>query len=75
VGGRAEAIEFHVGNGFEGNGIPLKTLKLKKDILIAIIIRGGRIVYPTGEDAIQPDDSIVVVTTRSGINEISDILQ
>jgi trk system potassium uptake protein TrkA len=53
----------------------LKTLKLKKDILIAIIIRGGRIVYPTGEDAIQPDDSIVVVTTRSGINEISDILQ
>jgi trk system potassium uptake protein TrkA len=75
VGGRAEAIEFHVGNRFEGNGIPLKTLKLKKDILIAIIIRGGRIVYPTGEDAIQPDDSIVVVTTRSGINEISDILQ
>jgi trk system potassium uptake protein TrkA len=75
VGGRAEAIEFHVGNGFEGNGIPLKDLKLKKDILIAIIIRGSRIVYPTGEDAIQPNDNIVLVTTRSNINEISDILQ
>jgi trk system potassium uptake protein TrkA len=75
VGGRAEAIEFHVGNGFEGNGIPLKDLKLKKDILIAIIIRGSRIVYPTGEDSIQPNDNIVLVTTRSNINEISDILQ
>ncbi len=75
VGGRAEGIEFHVGKSFAGNHIPLKDLKLKKDILIAIIIRNSKIVYPTGNDMILPGDSIVIVTTRSGINEISDILQ
>ncbi len=75
VGGRAEGIEFHVGKNFAGNNIPLKDLKLKKDILIAIIIRNSKIVYPTGNDVILPGDSIVIVTTRSGINEISDILQ
>lgn len=74
VGGRAEGIEFHIGPGFAGNRVPLKDLKLKKDILIAIIIRGGKTIYPTGDDCILPDDNIVVVTTRSGINEISDIL-
>lgn len=75
VGGRAEGIEFHVGKNFVGNHIPLKDLKLKKDILIAIIIRNSKIVYPTGNDMILPGDAIVIVTTRSGINEISDILQ
>ena len=75
VGGRAEGIEFHVGKNFEGNHIPLKDLKLKKNILIPVIIRGSKIVYPTGNDMILPGDSIVIVTTRSGINEISDILQ
>lgn len=75
VGGRAEGIEFHVGKNFEGNHIPLKDLKLKKNILIPVIIRNSKIVYPTGNDMILPGDSIVIVTTRSGINEISDILQ
>ena len=74
VGGRAEGIEFHVGKSFAGNNIPLKELKLKKDILIAIIIRNGKTIHPTGNDAILPGDSIVIVTTRNGINEIGDIL-
>lgn len=74
AGGRAEAIEFHVGPGFAGNRIPLKNLRLKKNILIGIISRGSKTLYPTGEDCIYPGDNIVVVTTRSGIHEISDIL-
>ncbi len=74
VGGRAEGIEFHVGKSFPGNHIQLKDLKLKKNILIAIIIRNGKTIYPTGNDVILPGDAIVIVTTRSGINEISDIL-
>ncbi len=75
AGGGAEGIEFHVGKGFEGNNVPLKQLKLKKNILIAVITRGGKHLHPTGDDCIMPGDNIVVVTTRSGINEISDILQ
>ncbi len=74
AGGGAEAIEFHVGKGFAGNQVPLKELKLKKNILIAVITRDGKTVHPTGDDYILPGDNIVVVTTRK-INEISDILQ
>jgi len=73
-GGAAEGIEFCVGKSFAGNHVPLKQLKLKKNILIAVITRQGKNIHPTGEDCIMPGDNIVVVTTRSGINEISDIL-
>ena len=74
AGGGAEAIEFHVGKSFAGNLVPLKELKLKKNILIAVITRGGKTVHPTGDDCIMAGDNIVVVTTGR-INEISDILQ
>lgn len=75
VDGRAEGIEFHVGKKFAGNYIPLKDLKLKKNILIGVIIRGTKIVYPTGDDCIMPGDNVMIITTRNGIHEISDILQ
>ena len=74
VDGRAEAIEFHVGNSFAGNHVPLKELRLKPDILIGIITRQNKTLYPTGDDCIMPGDNIVVVTTRQGIDEIGDIL-
>ncbi|MBQ6819160.1 MAG: Trk system potassium transporter TrkA [Clostridia bacterium] len=74
AGEGAEAIEFHVGKGFAGNHVPLKELKLKKNILIAVITRGSKTIHPTGDDCIMPGDNIVLVTTRK-VNEISDILQ
>ncbi len=74
AGGGAEAIEFRVGKSFGGNHVPLKDLKLKKNILIAVITRGSKTIHPTGNDCIMPGDSIVVVTTHK-VNEISDILQ
>ncbi len=73
--GRAEALEFHVGQGFAGNGLPLRTLKLKKNVLVAVILRGGKPVYPTGDDCILPDDTVIFVTTLKNIHEISDVLQ
>ncbi len=75
AGGGAEAIEFHVGPGFAGNRIPLKDLKLKKNILIGVITRGSKTIHPAGDDYILPGDNVVIVTTRNGINEISDVLQ
>ena len=43
-------------------------------ILIGIITRQNKTLYPTGDDCIMPGDNIVVVTTRQGIDEIGDIL-
>ncbi len=74
VGGKVEAIEFMVNTSFKGMGVPLKKLKLKKDLLVVSIVRNGKILYPTGEDFIQTDDRVVVVTAAVHMDELNDIL-
>ena len=56
-------------------GVPLMQLKKKDNLLIACINRGGRIIFPRGQDAIAADDSVIIVTTRTGLSDISDILK
>lgn len=72
---RVEAAEFCVGPGAPVNGIPLSELPLKKNLLIACINRGGKILIPCGSDCIQADDTVIVVTTHSGFHDIRDILR
>ena len=72
---RAEAIEFRVDDDYEGvTGKPLKELQLKKELLIAFINRKGKIIIPGGSDSILPGDTVMIVTTNKGFNDISDIL-
>ena len=47
---------------------------MKKDILIASINRAGKVLIPSGVDTIEAGDSVMVVTTHSGFNDIRDIL-
>ncbi len=72
---RAEAIGFRVEKDFTYAGIPLKTLNLKKNLLIACIARKGRVIIPKGDDTIQIGDRVVVVTMQTGFHDISDIIQ
>ena len=73
---RVEAVEFQVHDCPQVTGTMLKDLKpkMKKDILIASINRGGRILIPSGVDTIEPGDSVMIVTTHSGFSDIRDIL-
>ncbi|MCR5486695.1 MAG: Trk system potassium transporter TrkA [Lachnospiraceae bacterium] len=73
--GRAEALEFHVGENCELAGKPIMDLKLKPNLLIAAIRRGVHITYPRGQDQIRAGDNVVVVTTWTGLNDITDILR
>ncbi|MBR5225905.1 MAG: Trk system potassium transporter TrkA [Clostridia bacterium] len=72
--GRVEALSFHVEKDSPVVGVPLMQLKKKDHLLIACINRSGRIFFPRGQDAIQPDDSVIVVTTHAGFTDLSDIL-
>ena len=76
VDGRAEAIEFIASENFGALGVPIKDMKLKKNLLIACIIRQGRILYPHGGDTIAAGDSVVVVTKSSdeALEDLSDII-
>ena len=54
-------------------GIPLKELKLREGILIASIARGNQMIIPRGDDCIMVNDSVVVVTTNSGFEDLKEI--
>jgi len=74
-GGRVEALEFKILKGSPVIGIPLMQLNLKRDILIGCINRRGMIIIPKGQNTIEEGDTVIVVTTKSGLSDIKDILE
>ncbi len=72
---KVEALEFYVGKQSPVAGIPLKDLELKDDLLICCINRRGQIITPGGQDTMEPGDTVVVVTTNTGFNDLKDILK
>lgn len=76
VENRVEALEFGVAKECLLIGTPFKDLQLKKDLLIACITRpNGAVIIPSGQDTLQEGDSVIIVTTRSGLSDINDILE
>ncbi len=73
--GKAEALEFRIREDWHFIGVKLEELKLKKNVLIACINRGGNVIIPRGKDSIAKDDTVIVVTTISGLKDIRDILE
>ena len=72
---RAEAIEFRVNEPSAVTDIPLMDLSLKDNLLICFISRNGSILIPSGSDSIQVGDTVMVVTTHTGFNDLRDILK
>ena len=71
----AEALEFNVKDDPRLVNIPLKTLQLKKQVLVAGINRGREALIPTGDDVILPGDRVVVITAADKLNDLSDIFK
>lgn len=75
VGGRVEVSEFRADRDMEMLiEIPLKTLHLKKNTLIACLVRNGKTIIPGGADCIEAGDSVLVVTADQRLSELTDIL-
>lgn len=72
--GRAEALEFIVRSESPLTNVPLKNLKLKKDILIGGILRDRKAIIPAGDDMILPGDRVVVIAGQHRLNALADIL-
>lgn len=75
VAGKAEALEFRVEKDSPVVGTSLENLSFKDNLLIACINRNGTIITPRGKDTIEPGDTVIVVTTHSGLNDLKDILK
>ena len=72
---RAEALEFCVHENSPVVGIPLEKLDLKENLLICCINRDQRVIIPKGQDTIEVGDTVIVVTTNTGLNDLKDILK
>lgn len=70
-----EAIEFRIDDPSSVTDIPLKDLDLKKNLLVAFINRNGSIIIPSGQDCIHVGDTVMIVTSHTGFNDIQDILK
>ena len=71
--GKAEAMEFLVSSATQNLGVPLKELKLRRGILIAVIVRGNRVIIPEGSTCLEQGDDVIVVARDSGILDLNDI--
>ena len=74
VDNQIEALEFIAKSNSKVINTPLRELKLKKNILIAAIIRENVVIIPKGTDIIQENDAIIVITKDLMLDELSDIL-
>lgn len=72
---KAEAVEFNVKEDSAVTNIPLKDLELKENLLVSLICREGQIIFPGGNDCIQVGDTVMIVTTYTGLTNIQDILK
>lgn len=75
VENKAEALEFTIHADAPVVGIPLAELATKDNVLIACIIRKGKIILPNGQTSIEVGDSVIIVTTHRGFGDIKDILK
>lgn len=73
--GRVEVLEFKVGEGAACADIPLRQLKLKRNILISAVIRGSVSIIPDGSTVIRPGDHAVIVTAAGRLNDLNEIVE
>ena len=72
IKGKAEAAEFLIKDTSPVLGKPLMDLKFKPNVLVAVILRGNRVIIPRGSDVIEKNDSVIVVSDIRP-HDISDI--
>lgn len=73
--GTAEALEFNVTEESKVTNRPLKEISFKSNVLIAAIFRKGKTIIPTGDDYILTGDRVIVLATKSHLNNLTDILK
>ena len=75
VNNQVEALEFSAKKQETIYNKPLKALKIKKNCLIACIIRQNEVIIPNGDSEIRLGDNVIVVTTHKDFNDLTDVFE
>ncbi|MBO5564445.1 MAG: Trk system potassium transporter TrkA [Lachnospiraceae bacterium] len=70
---KVEALEFVVREMADYVDVPLAELERKDNVLVAAIWRNGENIQPNGRTRIQVGDSVIVVTTQKGIDNLNEL--
>lgn len=72
---RVEAVELLINSKSKVSNIPLKDLKIKKNLIIAYIIRNNVAIFPKGTDVIKEGDRVIIITAESFFDDINHIIE
>ena len=63
---KAEVLQFTANDSFVKKGMQFKdtSFKLKKNIIVASIIRDGEVIIPDGSTCINPGDKVIIVSEK-----------
>ena len=75
VNDQVEALEFSAKRKQSFYDKPLRELSIKKNCLVACIIREGEVIIPNGNSHIQMGDNVVIVTTHKHFDDLADFLE
>ena len=73
--GKAEALEFIAREGDQYIGVALKDLHVRKNTLVAVIVRGSKVIVPFGNDHIEVGDHVVIMAGESGISDLNEVIR
>jgi trk system potassium uptake protein TrkA len=68
--GQANLVEVTLPSETRLAGRPVKDLKLPPDSALVTILRGGRVIVPQADDALEPGDELLFVATAAVEDEI-----
>jgi trk system potassium uptake protein TrkA len=63
--GQANLVEVTLPADTPLAGRPVRSVKLPVDSALVVILRGGRVIVPQGDDALEPGDELVFVATAA----------
>ena len=73
-GEEAEVLEAVALETSDVVGKPLRNIPFPKGALVVSIIRADEVIIPTGESVIEPEDRIIILSTRQGIPQVEKAL-
>ena len=75
IKGKVEAAEFIIKEQSPVVDVPLMSLALKPNVLVAAILRDKKVIIPRGHDSLQIGDAVIIVSSRLALHDITDILK
>ncbi|QJY49247.1 potassium channel family protein [Pseudonocardia broussonetiae] len=73
--GQANLVEVTLPEDTPLAGRPVRSVKLPSDSALVVILRGGRVIVPQGDDALEPGDELLFVATTAVEEDIRAALE